>query len=111
MLCWVTLTLDTTTQVSWLWVALFFAVMTAGELYVFPIGLALFARVAPATFTATAIAVWYLAGFAGNLLGGAAGTLWAQLSHPEFFAIMGVIAAVAAALFLCCARFMRLPAR
>lgn len=105
------LTLDAATQVSWLWVVLFFAVMTLGELYVFPIGLALFARITPAAFAATAIAVWYLAGFAGNLLGGAAGTLWTELSHPQFFALMGVIAIFAAALFLGCARFMRLPAR
>lgn len=111
LLSWIMLTLDPGSQVSWVWVALFFAVMTMGELYVFPIGLALFARITPAAFTATAIAVWYLAGFAGNLLGGAAGTLWAKLSHLEFFTLMGMVAALAAALFLCCARFMRLPAR
>ncbi|WP_129649456.1 peptide MFS transporter [Peristeroidobacter agariperforans] len=111
LLSWVALTLDGAPRVSWLWVALFFALMTAGELYVFPIGLALFARITPAAFTATAIAVWYLAGFAGNLLGGGAGTLWVHLSHAQFFALMGVIAAFAAALFVGCKRFMRLPAR
>lgn len=106
-----TWSLDAAANVSWLWVMLFFAIMTLGELYVFPIGLALFARIGPTTFAATAIAVWYLAGFAGNLLGGAAGTLWTQLSRPGFFALMGVIAALAAALFLYCSRCMRPPAR
>jgi POT family proton-dependent oligopeptide transporter len=86
--------------VSWAWLVLFFVILTAGELYVFPIGLALFARIGPARFVATSIAIWYLAGFAGNLLGGSFGTLWTVLSRAEFFAAMGGVALLAAGLFL-----------
>jgi POT family proton-dependent oligopeptide transporter len=88
------------TTVNWGWLALFFVIMTAGELFVFPVGLALFARMAPAGFAATAIAGWYLAGFAGNLLGGVFGTLWTLLSRAEFFAAMGAVAVLSAVLFL-----------
>lgn len=86
-------------SVSWTWLLLYFVLVTTGELYLFPIGLALFARMAPAGYAATAVAGWYLAGFAGNLLAGAFGTLWSVLSCAGFFAAMGSVAVIAALLF------------
>ena len=47
---------------GWVWLVAFFVVMTAGELYILPIGLGLFGRLAPNGFTATTIALWFLAG-------------------------------------------------
>ena len=60
---------------GWIWLIVFFVVMTAGELYILPIGLGLFGRLAPTGFAATTIALWFLAAFFGNLLAGAFGTL------------------------------------
>ena len=74
--------------------------MTAGELYILPIGIGLFARLAPAGFAATAIALWFLANFFGNLLAGAFGRLWSSLSPPQFFAATAAIAALSGALLL-----------
>lgn len=88
------------TRLAWPWIVLFFVIMTAGELHIFPVGLDLFARLAPVGFTATAIAIWYLAGFAGNLLAGGVGSFWGSLSHAEFFGLMAAIAAGSAMLFL-----------
>ncbi|HEY7639824.1 MAG TPA: peptide MFS transporter [Steroidobacteraceae bacterium] len=85
---------------GWLWLILFYAVMTAGELYILPIGIGLFGRLAPAGFAATAIALWFLANFFGNLLAGAFGTLWSSLSPPQFFAATAAIAALSGALLL-----------
>ena len=82
-------------RTSWLWVAAFFVVMTAGELLILPVGLGLFGRLAPKGFEATAIATWFFAGFAGNLLAGAVGALWSQLSNSAFFAVVGSIALLA----------------
>jgi proton-dependent oligopeptide transporter, POT family len=79
-------------QVSWLWIAAFFCVMTVGELYILPVGLGLFGRLAPAGFTATSIALWFLAGFAGNLAAGAMGTYWSTLSPAQFFLLIAGIA-------------------
>jgi POT family proton-dependent oligopeptide transporter len=84
----------------WPWAVLFFVLITAGELFVFPIGLDLFARLAPAGFTATAIAIWYLAGFAGNLLAGVVGSFWSRLSHVDFFAAAAFLAGASALLLL-----------
>jgi proton-dependent oligopeptide transporter, POT family len=85
---------------SWIWVAAFFIVMTAGELYILPIGLGLFGRLAPVGFAATTIALWFLAGFFGNLFAGAVGTFWSLLSPPGFFLLTAAIAAAAGGLLL-----------
>ncbi|KAF1017449.1 MAG: Di-/tripeptide transporter [Stenotrophomonas maltophilia] len=75
-------------KVGWLWAVLFFVLFTFGELFILPVGLGLFARLAPAGFDATIIAFWFLASFGGNLLAGAAGMLWSSLSSTAFFSLM-----------------------
>ncbi|UHQ20291.1 peptide MFS transporter [Lysobacter sp. KIS68-7] len=87
-----------TGHAHWLWLALFFLVFTIGELFVLPIGLSLFARLAPARHAATTIAAWYLASFSGNLFAGALGTLWSAMGHAAFFGAMGGVAVVAGTL-------------
>jgi proton-dependent oligopeptide transporter, POT family len=72
--------------------------MTLGELYILPVGLGLFGHLAPEGFRATCIAIWFFAGFFGNLLAGALGTLWSGMSHGWFFAVIGAVAGVAATL-------------
>jgi POT family proton-dependent oligopeptide transporter len=87
---------------EWPWFALFFAVLTLGELFILPTGLGLFARLAPAGLGATTVAAWFLASFAGSLLGGVVGTLWTAISHATFFAVLALIAAAAAAALRAC---------
>jgi POT family proton-dependent oligopeptide transporter len=87
-------------RAGWIWLALFFAVMTWGELYILPVGLGLFGRLAPRGFEATAIAIWFFAGFAGNLLAGGLGVLWSSLSPAAFFALVAGVALVSGALLL-----------
>lgn len=87
-------------RASWLWLALFFVILTLGELYILPNGLGLFARLAPPRFGATTVAAWYLAIFTGSLAAGQVGRLWSVFSHAIFFALLAFIAAVAAAALL-----------
>jgi POT family proton-dependent oligopeptide transporter len=90
-------------RTHWIWLALYFVVLTVGELFILPVGLGLFGRLAPKGFDATAIATWFFAGFAGNLLAGWIGTLWSDLSTPMFFAVVagvGFLSAVLLALFI-----------
>jgi POT family proton-dependent oligopeptide transporter len=82
-------------QAHWIWLALFFAVFTTAELFILPVGLGLFARLAPEGHGATTIASWYFASFGGNLLAGALGTLWSVLGHAAFFAVIALVAASA----------------
>ncbi|MNV74076.1 Di-/tripeptide transporter [compost metagenome] len=81
--------------VHWLWLAAFFLLLTSGELFILPVGLGLFGRLAPAQMTATMIAAWFLAAFAGNLLAGLVGSTWSAMSPSAYFALMGVVASVA----------------
>jgi POT family proton-dependent oligopeptide transporter len=85
---------------GWIWLLVFYVVMTAGELYILPIGLGLFGRLAPAGFAATTIALWFLAGSLGNLLAGAFGRLWSHMSPSMFFAATAAVAALSGALLL-----------
>jgi len=87
---------DAQAPVGWGWAVLFFVLFTVGELFILPVGLGLFARLAPAGFGATVIALWFLASFGGNLLAGAAGTLWSVLEPRMFFAVMAGVCLVVA---------------
>jgi POT family proton-dependent oligopeptide transporter len=87
-------------RTNWIWLALYFVVLTVGELFILPVGLGLFGRLAPKGFDATAIAIWFFAGFAGNLLAGWIGTLWSDLSTPMFFAVVAAVGLISAALLL-----------
>jgi POT family proton-dependent oligopeptide transporter len=82
--------------VHWSWFALFFVILTFGELFILPTGLGLFARLAPRRFGATTVASWFLASFAGSLSAGAVGSLWTHMSHPAFFFLLFAICMAAA---------------
>jgi len=82
--------------VGWQWFALFWVVLTFGELFILPTGLGLFARLAPRRLGATTVASWFLASFAGSLSAGVVGTLWTRMAHPAFFTLLAAICAIAA---------------
>lgn len=82
--------------VNMAWVVAFFVLYTLGELYILPVGLGLFARLAPRGMGATVIAAWFLASFGGNFLAGLVGRAWVPLGPAGFFAALAGIAGVAA---------------
>lgn len=87
-------------RASWLWLVLYFLVYTIGELFILPVGLGLFGKLAPRAFAATAIAAWFMAAFFGNLAAGAVGALWSVLTPATFFAVTGAIGLLSGALLL-----------
>ncbi len=87
-------------RASWLWLTAYFVVFTVGELHILPVGLGVFARLAPPSLGATTIAAWFLAIFSGSLTAGFVGMLWSQISHAQFFVVLAVIASISAALLL-----------
>src|SRR5262249_55274195 len=87
-------------RASWLWLVFFFVIYTVGELFILPVGLGLFGRLAPAGLAATAIAAWFFAAFVGNLSSGPLGALWSSYSPPVFFGITAGVAGVAGILLL-----------
>jgi len=86
--------------VSALWLTVFFALYTLGELYILPVGLGLFARLAPVGMGGTVIAAWFLASFGGNLLSGVVGRAWEAMGPSGFFLSLAGISATSAAALL-----------
>jgi len=84
--------------IYWLWLVVFFAVLTLGELYILPTGLYLFDRLAPPGSSAFAIAAWYATIFTGSLFSGWVGTAWSVMSPPGFFLLLAGCALAGAAI-------------
>ncbi len=82
-------------RVSMGWVLGFFVVYTLAELYILPVGLGLFARLAPPGWGATVIAAWFLASFGGNLLSGVVGRQLGALGPAGFFVLLAALTGAA----------------
>lgn len=93
--------------VSGLWLLVFFAIYTIAELYILPVGLGLFARLAPSGMGATVIAAWFLAAFAGNLLSGVVGRAWEWLGPAGFFVLLAALATTSALALLALTPMLR----
>jgi proton-dependent oligopeptide transporter, POT family len=94
-------------RASWIWLVLFFVIFTLGELYILPTGLGLFARLAPIGYGATTVAAWFVAISAGTFSAGVVGTLWAHMSHAQFFAVLTAISLIASAMLFALDRAIR----
>lgn len=86
--------------IGWMWMVVFFAAFTLAELYILPVGLGLFASLAPKRFAATTIAAWFFCSFTGNLLSGVIGALWEKMAPQDFFFIIAGICALSALMLL-----------
>ena len=85
-------------KAHWLWLMAFLFAFTASELFIIPVGLALFAQLAPEGRKSITMAGWFFASFAGNLFAGALGTLWGRIDHAVFFAAMAGLAGLSSVL-------------
>jgi POT family proton-dependent oligopeptide transporter len=81
-----------TGHASWVWMLFFFSAITMGELYLSPIGLALVARVAPASILSMMMGLWFITSFTGNMLQGYIGTYFSVMTKEHFFEMCAVIA-------------------
>jgi POT family proton-dependent oligopeptide transporter len=94
-------------QIPWPVLAAFFLMVTFGELWVLPVGLSLFARLAPAGRGAITIAFWYSARAAGNFLAGLMGRAEPALGYGNFFLLCAAFPLLAAAMFVAISRRSR----
>jgi POT family proton-dependent oligopeptide transporter len=86
-------------QISWLWVAAYFAVITTGELHLAPISYSLYSKVAPPRIVSLMFAVVYTPNFlGGGLLQGWLGTFWQDMGHPRFFLTIAGIGLISGAM-------------
>jgi POT family proton-dependent oligopeptide transporter len=82
-------------KASWLWLLLYFVVITLGELYLSPTSLSLVTKIAPASIVSLMMGVWLATSFFGNFLAGYLGTLWSSMAPGAFFLLLAAIAAAA----------------
>jgi proton-dependent oligopeptide transporter, POT family len=85
-------------KASWLWLLVYFAIITLSELHFSPITLSLVSCLAPAGGRSAVMGLWFTSMFFGNLLAGWLGGFWSSLASVDFFLLMaslGVVAAVA----------------
>jgi len=88
-------------KVSPLWLIGTYAVITVGELFLSPMGLALVSKLAPARVTALMMGGWYLATSFGNKLAGVLAGFWEKIPLVGIFSInlaAALLAAIAIAL-------------
>lgn len=86
-------------QISWLWLLAFFLLITIGEIYLSPISMSLYSKIAPARI----ISLMFAANFAPNFLGGGfmqgwLGTYWERMQHPQFFLMIAGIGFISGAI-------------
>jgi proton-dependent oligopeptide transporter, POT family len=84
-------------KASWLWLFAYFVVITAGELYISPIGLSLVSKVAPVRHVAMMMGAWLGTNFIGNFLAGYLGSFWSSMTKSNFFLMIAGIALTASA--------------
>jgi len=94
-------------KASWLWLFVYFVVITVAELYLSPVGLSLVTKIAPVRILSMMMGVWLATSFFGGFLAGWLGSFWSRMGKPEFFLMIAAIAAVAAAAIFACRWLLR----
>jgi POT family proton-dependent oligopeptide transporter len=83
-------------QASWLWLVVYIVVLTIGEIYLSPISLSLYSKVAPPQILSTMIAINFIPNFlGGGFLQGWLGSYWSSMSKADFFLMIAAISAAA----------------
>jgi POT family proton-dependent oligopeptide transporter len=83
-------------KASWLWLVLSIALMTLGEIYLSPVSLSLYSKVAPPQILSTMMAVNFIPNFlGGGLLQGWLGSYWSSMGKADFFLMIAAIAGAA----------------
>ena len=84
-------------KASWVWLLVYFVVITVGELYLSPTSLSLVTKIAPASLLSMMMGVWLATSFAGNFLAGYLGSFWSSMGKIEFFVMLAIISGTASA--------------
>jgi proton-dependent oligopeptide transporter, POT family len=90
--------------VSPLWLIGVYFIQTCGELALSPVGLSASTKLAPGTAVGTTMGIWFLSTSVGDVIGGQVAKLYDVVSLSVYFALLGVIVAVAGVAMLAVAR-------
>lgn len=82
---------DGTNKMNIAYLLLSYILLTIGELFLSPIGMAMFNKLAPSRYASLAMGAWYLCFFFANLISGKVAGYTASLGYADVF---GYIAAI-----------------
>ena len=83
-------------KAHWLWLTGYFVIMTLGEIYLYPVSLSLFSKVAPLRVASLMMGLVFLPNFlGGGFLQGYLGTFWDKMDKASFFVMIAMLATVA----------------
>jgi len=82
-------------KASWLWLFVFFVVITVGELYLSPTSLSLVTKIAPKPLLSMMMGIWLATSFVGGFLSGYLGTFWSTMDKGNFFLMLALISLAA----------------
>jgi len=86
-------------KASALWLVAFYAIYTAGELYLSPVGLSLVTKIAPSRMISMLMGVWFLPNFLGGFVAGWLGSFWEIMPKSEFFLLIAGLSIAAGVVF------------
>ncbi len=78
-------------KASWLWLLVYFVIITVGEIYLSPTSLSLVTKVAPASLLSMMMGVWLSTSFIGGFLAGYLGTFWSSMDQAHFFLMLALL--------------------
>jgi len=87
-------------KIGLMWPVMFHLLNSIGFAHIFPVSLALFAKLAPESINSTVLGLYYLAFFAGNTLVGWVGGLYESWPTPRFWLLHAGFAIVSGSLFV-----------
>src|SRR5215813_7027218 len=71
-------------KASWLWLFVYFVILTIGELYLSPTSLSLVTKIAPTSLLSMMMGVWLSTSIVGGFLAGYLGSFWSSMGKMEF---------------------------
>jgi len=87
-------------KIGLMWPFMFHIINSLGFAHIFPVSLALFAKLAPPAINSTIIGLYYLAFFGGNTLVGWVGGLYEKMATPTFWLLHTGFAIISGAAFV-----------
>ncbi len=82
---------DGSQKTNMAYIIITYLLLTVGELFLSPIGISMFNKLAPAKFTTLAMGVWYLSSFFASLLSGKLAGLTGSLGFTQIFEVIAGI--------------------
>ena len=75
-----------------MWLVGYFVLITVGELYLSPVGLALMSKSAPARMRSMMMGMWFATTFPADIVAGYLGGFWSSMAKANFFLMIAAIA-------------------